>query len=342
MKVNREQLLNTLELVSPGLSNKGDLDQSDCFVFKDGRLVTFNDETACEIKSPMEVTGAVKADKLKRILHRLKEEELDVTQEKGKLSFKGKSRRRFWVRLEKKIELPLENLEKPKKWKPLHEKFGDAVEFVEGCAGKDEAQLVLTYIHVHPKYLEAFDNYQFARFRVKTPLKKEFLVKQISLRNIINLTMIEFAETRNWVHFRNARKLVMSCRRYLDEYLDLNHVTKVTGTRISLPPGLADGSENAAIFAEDNPQDKGEILIELSPGWVKVQGTGQYGEYRERKKVAYKNEPHSFMIKPKMIVQLIKNHSEYEVNKHYLKAGSPNAVFVTSLAPTDEKKEEKK
>lgn len=341
MRVSRENLLNTLELVSPGLSTKGDLEQSNCFVFKEGQVITFNDETACRCKSPIDIEGAVYADTLRGILHKLKEDEIEVSQNKGGLFIRGKSRRRMEVRMEEKIELPLENLEKPKKWKPLSEKFSDAVEFVEGCAGRDEANFALTCIHLHQEYVEAFDNYQFARYRVKTDLKQELLVKQLSLRNIINLTMIEFSETDNWVHFRNARKVILSCRRYMDEYLDLDHIPKVKGTKIALPPGLADASDRAEVFSVHNPQEN-QIKVDLKPGWVTVKGTGQFGWYSERKKVNYSGKPRRFMIQPKMMMQLVKNHSECEVTQKALKAEAGPAVFVTSLAPAETPKKKGK
>jgi hypothetical protein len=61
-QVNREVLLQQLESVQAGLSSREIIEQSSCFVFKDGNVVTFNDEVSCS--RPCELgsfTGAVQA-----------------------------------------------------------------------------------------------------------------------------------------------------------------------------------------------------------------------------------------------------------------------------------------
>ena len=46
MRVSREKLMQALEAVSPGLANRELIEQSSCFVFKSGMVMTFNDEVA--------------------------------------------------------------------------------------------------------------------------------------------------------------------------------------------------------------------------------------------------------------------------------------------------------
>ena len=47
MKIDREEFLKQLESVLPGYSTKEVIEQSSCFVFKKGRVYTYNDEIAC-------------------------------------------------------------------------------------------------------------------------------------------------------------------------------------------------------------------------------------------------------------------------------------------------------
>src|SRR5574343_39778 len=140
MKVSREALLSTLDLVSPGIAAREVFDQCDCYAFtKEGNVVTFNDEVACIQKSPIKIKGAIHGNTLRSILQKMDEETVDIEVDKQNLSIIG-NRKRMSIRMERKILLPLKHLDVPKKWNPLPENFGDAVQFVKDCAGKDESK----------------------------------------------------------------------------------------------------------------------------------------------------------------------------------------------------------
>ena len=346
MRVHRETFLNALEMVSPGLSQRDVLEQSGCFVFQDEKVYTFNDETACSFKSPLEgIKGAVQSEPLKAILHKLKDEQIEVSQNESEMVIRAK-RQSSGIRMEQKIELPIDNLESPTKWKVLPSKFAEAVELVEGCASRDEAHFFLTCIHLHPKWIEAYDNYQFARYRIALPLDGDTLVKQLSLKNIVKMGMTEFSESDHWLHFRNADKLMLSCRRYMDKYRNCNSIAKIKGQRISLPKSLIEVTGRAEVFSVTDPNKENQIRIDLKPSLCIVRGEGQYGWYRGQRKIKYDGPELSFMVKPQMIAELVKRHTECEICENALKAEVGNFVFVTSLASTKsvdrmEKKEKK-
>lgn len=344
MKVNREKLLSTLEMVAPGLSERDLLEQSSCYILKDKKIVTFNEEVACSYRSPLDETfqGAVQASPLRSILSKMTEETIEVRQTKSSLVINGKGKTSS-ITMEKNITLPMEALEPPKKWKEMPEKFADAVDFVQNCASRDAAQFHLTCIHIHPDFIEAFDNHQFARYNLKSQMSSEFLLRQSSIKNIVSLSMIESSETENWVHFRNAQKLVLSCRRYKDEYTNLDVITKKVGYKIVLPKGLMEASDRAEVFSADNSaQEDNLIQVDLKPGLVTVTGKGNFGSHIERKKITYEGDPITFLIKPKMMVQLAKDYRDCEVSKTALLVRGGNSIFVTSLTkPKEIKKKEK-
>lgn len=333
-KVKREQLQHALELVSPGLSTRDVVDQSNSFCFKDGKVYTFDDECACIMSSPLHITGAVPAEPLKAILGKLDEEYLEISQEKGELKIKGKGQA-AWIRMESKIELPIENLETPTKWRKLPDDFGQALKLVGNCAGRDDNQFELTCVHIHPKFIEAFDTYQYAIYNLKLGIKTETLVRQVSIKHIVNLDMTEYAETEQWLHFKNAAGLMFACRRFTDKYPDLTSIRNVTGKKIQLPKTLSKVTERAEVFSIKNEKEKNYVRVDLKPGWVVVKGEGQYGWYRGRRKIRYTGESLSFMVHPVMFSQLVTQHSECEIcttGVKSLKAELGNFKFVTSLS----------
>ena len=46
MKINKQQFIEALELVKPGLAAKEIIEQSTSFVFRAGQVITYNDEVA--------------------------------------------------------------------------------------------------------------------------------------------------------------------------------------------------------------------------------------------------------------------------------------------------------
>ena len=60
--MNREDILEALEIVKPGLASKEHIEQSTCFAFKNGKVMTFNDEIS--VSHPVEgldgLEGAIK------------------------------------------------------------------------------------------------------------------------------------------------------------------------------------------------------------------------------------------------------------------------------------------
>ena len=329
MKVNREELLKELESVTPGLSLKEVIEQSSCFVFKGGEVATYNDEIACQHSSCLDVVGAVCALPLLAILRKLGEESIEIGISKGELLIKGRHRK-AGIRMEAEVQLPVDAVESPGKWKKLPDDFVDAVSITQECAGKDETQFSMTCIHLHPEWIEACDNFQAIRYTLATGIAIAVLVRRESLKYIVALGMTDFSETETWMHFRNPAGLILSCRRYVEEYPDLTSVLKVSGEQATLPKGLKEAAEKAAIFSVENLNDN-MVTLELKQGKLRITGRGSSGWYSEVKKVGYEGEPMSFTISPVLLAELVQHYNTCEISASRLKVDGGKFIYVTAL-----------
>ena len=337
MQVNRMSLLNTLESVYPGLSKREMVEQSSCFVFKDGRVTTFNDEIACSHETELQFEGAVQAEPLLAILRKLGEEVINVEIESGEFRYRGK-RRRGGVRMEAEILLPVDSVDIPKEeqWKHLPPEFSTGVSFVEKCCGKDEQSFSVTCVHIYPKWVEAYDNLQVARYNMRTGVKEAILVRQNSIKHIHALGMTEICETGAWLHFRNPAGLVLSCRRStrneLDpgSLLDVSKLLDFSGTPTALPKGLADAADKAEVFSTEN-SDGNVVRVQLKTGKLKISGRGNSGWYEELKDVKYKGDPLDFLIDPKLLAEITSQHNDCEITEDRLKVDGKRFVYVTCL-----------
>jgi len=341
MRINREEFLKQLESVLPGLSAKEIIEQSSCFVFKDKTVNTYNDEIACSQESLLQIEGAVPAMPFISILRKLKEDELEISageNNKGTTLLIKAKRKQAGINMEQDILLPIEAIDNPGKWKKLPDNFADAIAIVQPCAGSNEAQFVMTCVHITPKWIEACDNHQVSRFMIETDVSKSLLIRTESIKHIVSLDMSEFSETKHWIHFRNSNGLILSCRHWIDEYPsnDITKILKVNGESLSLPKGLKESVEKAEIFSSENV-NANDVIVNIKKGKFKITGKGVSGWFTEIKKSKYDGNSLQFTIPPKLLVELVQKHNECEVTENRLKVKGGKFVYVTVLGRIEEK-----
>jgi len=329
MKIKREEMLKEINAVMPGLSDREIIEQSSCVVFMNGNICTYNDEVACTYPSKMDIEGAVVAMPMVNILEKLTEEYVDVETTDSAVLIRGKAKRAT-IRMEKEVHLPIANIEKPGKWSKLGKGFNEALNLVQACAGKDDSQFLLTCVHIHPDYIEACDNEQVARFNDKTGFSSELMVRRDSIKHIVSLDMTHVSETKNWVHFRNPSKLVLSCRRYNDTYPDMSPILKVSGSPLTLPKSIGEAVERCEVFSSESTDDN-LLTVELKKGKLRVKGEGAHGDFIESKKIKYEDADLSFRIAPYLLVDLVNKHNQCEVTSNRLKITIGKLDYVTVL-----------
>jgi len=331
MKVNRVELLRALELVTPALTTKEVIEQSSCFVFRDGKVMTFNDEVAFIGDVPLkEMKGAVQGGNLLALLRKMSEETLEVEVVNGGFTIKGKGRKAT-IRMEEEVLLPVESVETPEKWKKLPKDFVEGCDIARHCVSTDESQFSLVCVHLHPDHIEACDNFQAIRYPVKTKMTKPILARGVSLQSLNGLNMTGFAETESWLHFRNGDGLVMSCRRYLEDYPKLDGILDTSGQAMTLPGGLAEAVSRADIFSSDLG-DENQVTVQLRSGKMRLEGKGPNGSYAEQVKIKYDGEPLKFSISPKLLLEVSRRSNECEVTEGRIKIETDKWTYVSCTA----------
>jgi hypothetical protein len=185
--------------------------------------------------------------------------------------------------------------------------------------------------------MEACDNFQMARYTLETGVKKPILVKKDALKYIPGFDLNQMAETESWIHFKGAGGMILSCRRCEDEYQDLTSMLKIKGEKAILPKALEEAAERANIFSEENSENN-QVIVEIKPGKMRVVGIGASGYHKEVKKLTYQGPPMRFMIAPKLLIQLVKRHSECRISEdRKLKVNGGRFVYATVLQSVEEK-----
>lgn len=336
-KVNREQLLAVLQAVSPGLSPAGVIEQSQCFVFRKGKVYTYNDEEMCYAPCPLEgVEGAVPARPLLQVLEKLKEEEVGIELREGELKVSGKGRA-AGVTMSKEVLLPIDKVERPKEWHKVSDQYGDAVLLAYECAGRSEKDIATAVVHFAENWVEAFDNYQMLRHRLKTKAPKNTIIKAKSAKAAAEMAPHAVAFTDNWMFFRNGNGLVVGCRKYVGEFFDLSSQVKIEGTPVNLPKGLAHAADVASTFSSENKDDN-VVTVSVKRDELRITARGVSGWYREKTAIKHRGPELSFVISPKVLCQIVEKHNTCLVTKDRLKVDGGAWVYCTVLgAPQEEK-----
>lgn len=335
-RVNREGLLRVLEMVTPGLSVRETIAQSSCLVFSEGKVMTFNEEILAVQNSPLpELNGAVKASPLLDLLSKLSDDtDLEVEQHGSELRIKG-SGRKSGIRMEEEVMLPVQSVEMPEVWRKLDEKFLDAVNIVSPCASTEEAKFLLTCVHIHPEYIEACDRYQIARCPVNTGVEESILVRAESIKRVLGYDMVDVSETASWIHFRNQHGLVLSIRRFLDDYPDLSNYLSLTNTEpITLPGAMEEVVGRAEVFSREKKVGS-YVIVDLRNDFVVIEGEGAAGWYKERKPVVYNGAPIMFQIPPQLLVSITKRSLECRVGDGKLCVDGGTFLYSTCTIKKD-------
>ena len=331
MRVNREELLAQLEGVRAGLSARPVLEQTDMLCVKGGELFTYNDEVACRCPTflPAEWDCAVPGNKLLSCLAKMPDDLVEVALQGNRLTVQGKLDRNR-LRAEP-VALPIEQVEPPDDWAPLHPDFAEAVALVADCAGRDErGEPELCCAHLHPGWLECTDRYQAARVTMPTGLAEPALVRQNALKHAAACGPTHVALSPSWVHFKNSASLVVSCRRWLGEFPELAEHYEPYGTPLTFPAGLDKVTERAQEFsAEDKANDL--VKVTLKPGQLRLAAAGASGDYLGRKKLAYAGEPIAFTIAPRLLARIAGRHADCLVSPERLFVTGPTWVYFSSL-----------
>ena len=337
--VNREEFLGILQSVSPGLSQRETIEQSNCFIFRDGKVRTFNEEVHCSRAVPFTFTAAVPAPPLMALLSQLSEESVDVNYTEGELLLTGR-RCKAGIRSDAEIALPLDHIEEPGKWRPLVDGFAETIGMCQQYVGKDATKYYLTCVHIHPDWIEASDEIQIIRFKMKTGVTEECLLNRDSVKYIMDTGARKFSETPSWFHLKNAAGLVLSCRRYLLDYPtdEITKYLKTTGRPVALPKGLKEAAARASVFSKDNA-DSNQVMVDLKPGKVRIKGVGVAGWYQENAKVQYQDEPLSFLISPDILMDVITSHTDVLVGDGLLRVDKGNFQYCSCLGVDEESQE---
>lgn len=334
MNIGRQDLIDALESLSPGLAAKEVVEQSQSYLFKDDMIYTYNDEITIRVPFEIGFNGAVKAKALRDLLTKMPDEEIDISASGNEIRIKGK-RRNAGIPLVENISLPIDDIPMPKKFVKVPA-ISKAVGLALFCASKDMTRPQLTCVHVNGSVAESCDNYRGCRVELESEFPEELLIPFKVANELRNFEIKKAGFTKSWVHFKSG-DVVFSFRRVNESYPDVGPLFNKKGTKLDIPDGIADALGRAGIFSTAEFEQEQKVTVHLEGKKFTLKSRGEEGWFKETltSKVEVK-KPTEFDIHPKYLTE-VKNKGKTKamVSDNLIKLTTPDFTYVATLMMTD-------
>jgi hypothetical protein len=313
IEVNRAELLTVLESVAPALSPKDVILQSSCFAFSNGWARAFDAEIYARCRSPLpkDFEAAVHGRPLLDALRAVHDNEVEVSATDKQLILSGRHDT-IKVRLDPKVQLPFDKVEKPGEWYEVSADLGESLKLAAEATGKDDQKFLTTVVSLTAGSAQASDNFQVARYKTETGLEKPTLIRGSSARFLGTKTPTEVSDTKGWLHFKCGSGLIVSCQRYENPYWDLSKFYKLKGSSVTMPKRLIAALKLADVFSAEYTATN-HVTVDLSPDQIQITGEGITGEASHRAKAKYDGPAAKFTIAPTILSKMVERHAEMDV-----------------------------
>ena len=305
MKINKAELQTALEIVKPGLANKDVIEQATSFAFINDRVVTFNNEIS--ISHPiagMNLSGAVKAEELYQLLHKLKGDEIEIELTETEIRLTS-GRSNAGMVLQAEVKMPLDEITLSEEWYPLPEDFLTALKFAVPSCGKNMSRPILTALHVKEDVVEASDGYCISRYIIKEAMPTpELLIPATSVRQVLKLSPEFVSHSDGWVHFRTVDETIISCRLFVDSYPSLDGFLKEQGTELTLPKSMAEVLERSSVFSKQGDVETG-VSVTIENNKFKIRSESEVGWFEEELNFKYDGEVIAFSVLPSFLKNIL-------------------------------------
>jgi hypothetical protein len=334
MIINKKELQDALEIVKPGLANKELIEQSTSFAFIAGRVVTYNDEISISHPVPgLTIEGAIEAESLYKFIKKVKGDTIELTITNNEvLLTSGKAKAGFILQPEIKLPLKQELIHKGK-WKSVPEKFVNQLNFSMIAFTRGISRGVLICAHVNKEgYIESADGYRVIRCDLGEQMPVEtFLIPVSSATEMLRLSPTEIAEGKAWMHFRNEKDTIISCRLFEEDiFPNAAPFIATKGTRLVFPESTSEVLEKAMVFSKRDRLLEESVDISIQNNRLIVEAKSDTGWFKEEVNFKYPT-PLIFSITPYLLVNILQQTKACEISDDKIKFQGEDWIYVSRL-----------
>ena len=218
-------LLDAVNSVLPGTTNKGLVDGSNMIVIMKGELIAYNDRISVSTfvdGDGLDIECAINANDFKNVIKGIKEDEIDLSMADNILSIVSeKTEAEIPVTSEvKNILTMIKKLDVGSlQFEDLPKDFHEGLQLTRFNVSDDYADVNNLYcLCIDGSFMYASDDYRLSRYEMLTPISFSCLIPKNDLQDLANFKTVGIATSLGWVHFVNDSESVFSCRTVMGKY----------------------------------------------------------------------------------------------------------------------------
>ena len=161
MKIKKEELLDVLYTVKPGLAKKAIIEQATHFIFTGDDVCTFNDQISISCPIETDFKCSVPADKFYEVINKIDSDEITIIQKDNELTINGKKvKSGLAISTDDEVIKMLDEMDFPddKDWKKLPKDFSDGISLCSFSVSNDISHPYLSNILVSGKNIISSDD----------------------------------------------------------------------------------------------------------------------------------------------------------------------------------------
>lgn len=287
MLLNRGKLLDAMKRCLPGIDQAALLlEGADTFIFKDGKIYTFNDNisVAVSFESPEPLVGAIKAKELYELTSRFTSEEITLVPDDTSWKITAGRATATLALMEAKTIDRIKGILTKDAFEPLPAPFQEAIKTCQFSGNRSS----LSGIFVVDNFMMATDEIRVNLFEFSQELKT-FWIGDPAAKELSTLPGLkEYSLTPSWVHFKTESGTIFSCKRLIDAKFPYGKLKSIVSQNqkedgdffAKLPKGLLDSMARASALAMDMEKLKAVQLYFFDEG-VEVYSERATGNYKE-------------------------------------------------------------
>lgn len=290
MKIQREDLLRKLRTCRPGVEkNQVSLEGMDCFIFKGGRLYTYNGYVSVSVPIEYSFECVVSADEFYKLISSFKGKEIDIEAKETCLELTcGKAKATVQFMSESIYKQILIITPTEPKWNELPVGF---VDYLSKCHIRNMelgAADKIDGVFIDTDGIFSTDRVIVNYAKLHEKMQRVWITSKI-VSELIKLGSLDgYMLQDSWAVFKSG-EIMFSCRKYMDDLYPIARIRQVIGAQKTdkmsgtLNEAFKDAVENCLIFSKEK---EGREFINLEfqkDGILVFSGTskGSFSEFVE-------------------------------------------------------------
>ena len=317
MKVNRDELLNILLLLKPGLSDKAIIEELTHFIFTGNDIITYNDRITISHLFNCDFKFTIIADEFIKILNKIETKQFEMFLKDSNLIIKAKGLKAKLVTGSVdsvKDHILSIDFDKKRKWNKLPKDFIDAVRLSIFSASKDASKPFSTCLNIYDNKIISTDGIRIGVYEMKDKMKAKILLPAVSASSLINFNVIEYCIEVGWIYFATKDNIIFCSRILNEKYPDMLDFFNFKGKIIELPESIIDSISTVEILAEGDFDTDKKIEIKIEDGKLFCKGSKEIGEIETECDIDSKSKI-EFMINPIFFKEILARTNKIKVGE---------------------------